>query len=158
MPLNNVFIRPNRSDITVALEKPYFTLWLLMMSIQSLLDPDTVLLNDPRHPLTLAQLQARPDMGKTINYLDLTQVSQALGGSSIMNETQISNVLNNCLASFSSVYQTAVTDFGALALGSNSGIFLYPVDHGCTGTQSVLDVLEAPVSHAGALPEVSRQK
>lgn len=154
MTLNNVFTRPNRNDINVPLEKPYFTLWLLLLSIESLLDPNTVLLNDPKHPFTLKQLKARPDGGLIVNYLDLTEVSTALGGSTILSETQISNVIHNCLNNFNAVYQPAITDFGAMALASNSTINLYPVDHGCTGTKAVLDVLKAPVSPPGPVPSV----
>ena len=154
MPLNNVFTRPNRKDINVQLEKPYFTLWLLLLSVQSFLDPDTILVNDPQKPLTMAGLEAQPDDGTIVNYLDLNEVSAALG---VFSPTQVSNVLHNALANFDAVYSPAITDFGAMALAANSKINLYPIDHGCTGTQAVLDVLKAPISMPGAVPNVSEE-
>jgi hypothetical protein len=158
MPLINVFHRPNRSDINVPLEKPYFSLWLLLLSIQSFLDPNTILVNDPQTPLTLAQLQARPDGGLPVNYLDLAEVSAVLGGASVLSPTQVSNVIHNALANFDAVYSPAITDFGTMAYAANSTINLYPIYHGCTGTQSVLDVLKAPISKPGAVPKGSKKK
>jgi hypothetical protein len=81
-------------------------------------------------------------------------VSAALGGAGILSPTQVSNVIHNALANFGGVYSPAITDFGAMAVAANSAINLYPIDHGCTGTQSVLDVLKAPISKPGALPKV----
>ena len=148
MPLNDVFARPNLGpgQIDVSKEKPYFTLWLLMLSIDNFLDPDTALVQSDAD-LEALQEQAKQNPALTINYLDLRVVATKL---STLDVPTCLHILKACLANFQSTYAGAITDFKGIA--ADGTVNLYPVEHGCTGVPSVLDVLKAPVSPPGAKP------
>ena len=148
MPLNDVFARPNLGpgQIDVSKEKPYFTFWLLMLSIDNFLDPDTTIVQSDADLEALKE-QAKDDPGTTFNYLDIRAVAAKLG---TLDVATCLHILNSCLSDFDNTYVGAITDFKAIA--ADNTVNLYPVEHGCTGVPSVLDVLKAPISAPGTKP------
>lgn len=147
MPLNNVYQRPIPNGNDLNQEKKYFALWILMLSVENFLDPNTYLLNDPQGDATMAHITALSNAGANVNYLDLAEVAHGLNG--VYSTMQISQIIRQCLGNYHA-YTQAINDFASLALPAVTN--LYPVLHGCTGTQSVLDVIQAPISPPGTLP------
>jgi hypothetical protein len=152
---NDIYMTKGNPANDTTFELPYFTLWLLMLSVPGFLDPNTRLLNNPndKPPLTLAQLQAKPgiDAG-TVNYLDLKIVAAALAqnGVQTLSPLQIGKLLALCMGKTTAVYGPAMIDFNS----AGNSVGFYPILHGCGSTQGALDVLTGTASPAGTSPKV----